>query len=190
MDAGRRQQGQSRHSPNARPAHAARATPVNDSESPLSRPAWDLHVTVATVVADAHGRLLLIEEQADRPLPGREWVLNQPAGHLEADETLQDAARRETLEESGWDVRLSSFIGTYQWRTDDGRDYLRFAFGAEPVAHHPERPLDTGIVRALWMSPDELAQARPRLRSPLVWQAAQDWLAGRRYPLDLVRHVP
>ena len=148
-----------------------------------------LHVQLlnasATVVADANGRLLLIEESADpgrdgRPLPGRGLVLNQPAGHLEPDETLQQAALRETLEESGWDVRLTCFIGTYQWRTDDGRDYLRFAFGAEPVAHHPERPLDTGIVRALWLSPDELAQARPRMRSPLVWQAAQDWAA--RHP--------
>ncbi len=167
---------------------------MNDSESPLSPPAWDLHVTVATVVADANGRLLLIEESADpgrdgRPLPGRGLVLNQPAGHLEPDETLQQGALRETLEESGWDVRLTCFIGTYQWRTDDGRDYLRFAFGAEPVAHHPERPLDTGIVRALWMRPDELAAARPRLRSPLVWQAAQDWLGGQRHPLDLVRHI-
>ena len=145
---------------------------------------WQPDVTVATVVV-RDGRLLMVEERAQGRL-----VFNQPAGHLEPDESLLDAARRETLEETGWEVAPTAFIGAYQWKAETGRHYLRFAFGAEPVTHHPERPLDTGIVRALWLSQDELAQARPRLRSPLVWQAAQDWLAGRRYPLDLVRHVP
>ena len=144
---------------------------------------WKPNLTVAALI-ERDGRFLMVEEHTPEGLR-----LNQPAGHLEPDETLQQGALRETLEESGWDVRLTCFIGTYQWRTDDGRDYLRFAFGAEPVAHHPERPLDTGIVRALWMRPDELAAARPRLRSPLVWQAAQDWLGGQRHPLDLVRHI-
>lgn len=144
---------------------------------------WKPEATVATVVA-RDGRLLLVEESI-----GGALVLNQPAGHLEPDESLQQAALRETLEETGWQVRLTAFIGCYQWQAAGGRQFLRFAFAADPVAHDPARTLDEGIVRALWMTPQELRTAGPRLRSPLVWQAAADWLGGRRFPLSLVEEV-
>lgn len=150
---------------------------------------WQPDVTVATIVVDS-GRLLMVEEQVRGRL-----VLNQPAGHLEPDESLTDAALRETREETGWDVRLTSFVGAYQWKAPDGPDgspgrhYLRFAFAAEPLAHDPLRPLDVGIVRALWMTPAELQAAEARHRSPLVWRAAADYLAGRRHPLELMLQV-
>jgi len=141
-------------------------------------------VTVASVVA-REGRLLLVEERIDGAL-----VLNQPAGHLDPGETLAEAAVRETLEESGWDIQLDAFIGSYQWTAPGGVSYLRFAFAGTPLRHHPGRPLDTGIERAVWLSPEELQAQAARHRSPLVWQVAADWLAGRRYPLDLVRALP
>ena len=126
-----------------------------------------------------------VEERADGAL-----VLNQPAGHLEPDEGLTDAALRETLEETGWDVRLTAFVGAYQWKAPgSGRHYLRFAFAAEPLRFHPDRPLDTGIVRALWLTPAELLDARERHRSPLVWEAVADCLGGRRQPLSVLRQV-
>ena len=147
---------------------------------------WQPDVTVATVVA-RDGRLLLVEERVNGGL-----VLNQPAGHLEPDESLAEAALRETLEETGWHVRLTGFVGAYQWKAParpgerDGRHYLRFAFAAEPDRHEPGRPLDEGIVRAAWMTPEELRGAHERHRSPLVWRAVADYLGGRRHPLDLV----
>lgn len=150
---------------------------------------WQPDVTVATVVV-REGRLLCVEERV-----GGVLVLNQPAGHLEPEESLLQAALRETREETGWEVRLTAFVGAYQWRAppsadgSGGRHYLRFAFAAEPVAHDPAQPLDDGIVRALWMTPAELRQAQDRHRSPLVWQAAADFLAGRRNPLDLLRQL-
>ena len=130
------------------------------------------------------GRLLCVEERA-----GGRLVINQPAGHLEPDESLQDAAIRETLEETGWQVRLTAFVGAYQWKAETGRHYLRFAFVGEPVSHDPERELDDGILRALWLSPAELQGEAERHRSPLVWRAAADFLAGRRFPLSLVNHL-
>lgn len=139
------------------------------------------HVTVATVVV-RDGRLLQVIER----IAGRE-VVNQPAGHLEPGETLHEAAVRETREETGWDVRLSAFIGCYQWTADNGEPYLRFAFAAEPLAHDPARPLDEGILAAEWMTPAELLADPARLRSPLVWQVVADYLAGQRHPLALVR---
>nr|WP_235430469.1 NUDIX hydrolase [Xanthomonas sp. MUS 060] len=144
---------------------------------------WQPDVTVATIVAH-DGRLLQVEEAI-----GGALVLNQPAGHLEPDESLVEAAVRETLEETGWQVRPTAFIGAYQWKADNGRHYLRFAFAADPLEHHPQRPLDTGIVRALWMTPTELQSAQPRWRSPLVWRTVADFLAGQRYPLDLLRQL-
>jgi len=151
---------------------------------------WQPDVTVATVVVD-DGRLLCVEERVQGRL-----VLNQPAGHLEPDESLLEAALRETREETGWDVRLTSFIGAYQWKAPasaDGssgdRHYLRFAFAAEPVTHDPGRPLDDGIVRALWMAPSELRAAADRHRSPLVWRAVADYLAGQRHPLATVAQL-
>ena len=150
---------------------------------------WQPDVTVATVVVDG-GRLLMVEESV-----GGQLVLNQPAGHLEPDESLIDAALRETREETGWDVRVTAFVGAYQWKApvqadgSGGRHYLRFAFAAEPLSHDPERRLDEGIVRTLWLTPAELKAGHARHRSPLVWQAASDFLAGRRHPLDLLQHL-
>src|SRR5690606_16863463 len=141
-------------------------------------------VTVATVVVDA-GRLLCVEERVQGRL-----VLNQPAGHLEPDESLLEAALRETPEETGWHVRLTAFVGAYQWKVPEtGAHYLRFAFAPEAVAHGPARALGEGIERALWMTPAELRAASDRHRSPLVWRVVADFLTGRRDPLDLVAQL-
>lgn len=145
---------------------------------------WQPDVTVATVVVDG-GRLLCVEERA-----GGRLVINQPAGHLEPDESLMEAALRETREETGWDVRLTAFIGAYQWKAPEtGRHYLRFAFAAEPVRHLPDRPLDDGIVQAVWLTPAELQARSDRHRSPLVWQVVQDFLSGRRSPLSTLQQI-
>ena len=149
---------------------------------------WQPDVTVATVVV-REGRLLMVEERAHGKL-----VFNQPAGHLEPDESLTEAALRETREETGWDVQLTAFIGAYQWKAEDseagpGRHYLRFAFAAEPLRHDAERKLDDGIQRALWLTPAELQAESHRHRSPLVWQVVADYLGGRRQPLELARQI-
>src|SRR3546814_19352165 len=110
---------------------------------------WHPDVTVATVVV-RDGRLLCVEEEAN----GRGLVLNQPAGHLEPDESLPDAALRETLEETGWDVRLTAFIGAYHWKAPEtSRHSLRFSFMAAPVRPHPDPPLYTAIVPPLSITP-------------------------------------
>ena len=145
---------------------------------------WAPRVTVATVVSRA-GQLLLVEEEK----AGRR-VLNQPAGHLEPGESLVEAAVRVTREETGWDVRPIAFIGAYQSPAADDTPFLRFTVAAEPLRNHPGQALDEGIVQALWLTPTALQADMARLRSPLVWQAVSDWLAGQRYPLSLVRQVP
>ena len=145
---------------------------------------WQPDVTVATVVV-RDGCLLCVEERANGYL-----VINQPAGHLEPDESLLEAAIRETREETGWNVRITHVVGAYQWKaTETGRHYLRFAFAAEPLSHDPGRTLDEGIVQAVWMTPVELQGAQARHRSPLVWQVVSDYLAGRRSPLSVLQQI-
>ena len=144
---------------------------------------WQPDVTVATLVV-RDGRLLCVEERANGQL-----VINQPAGHLEPDESLVEASVRETREETGWNVRITHTVGAYQWKAETGRHYLRFAFAAEPVDEIPGARLDEGIVRALWLTPGELQALAPRHRSPLVWRCAVDFLGGCRHPLSLVQQL-
>ena len=141
---------------------------------------WRPHVTVANVVADGD-RFLLVEED----VRGRR-VLNQPAGHLEAGESLHQAAIRETLEETGWHVELTHFLGVQQW-TSGALHFVRSAFAATALRHEPQRPLDDGILGTTWLTRDEIAAA-PNLRSPMVLANVDDWLAGVRLPLDTLRY--
>jgi len=146
---------------------------------------WRPDVTVATIVP-RDGRFLLVEEVVQGKL-----VLNQPAGHLESHESLHAAACRETLEETGWTVELTGFVAVYQWSNLAGdAHFVRFTFVGTPLEHDALRPLDNGIVRACWLSRDEIAQRREELRSPMVLRGVDDYLAGRHLPLDTVVSIP
>lgn len=140
-------------------------------------------VTVAAVVERA-GRFLLVEEQTEDGVR-----LNQPAGHLEADESLLEGVARETLEETAHAFTPTELLGIYRWRHPESRvAYVRFAFVGELGAHDPGRPLDHGILRTVWLTVSELSAQAERHRSPLVLRCVHDYLAGRRYPLDLLVH--
>ena len=141
------------------------------------------NVTVAAVIERA-GRFLLIEEESEGELK-----LNQPAGHLERGETLVQAAAREALEESAHPFTPEFLVGIYHW-PNKPRDitYMRFAFGGAAGEALAGQQLDTGIVRTLWLTRDEVAASQARHRSPYVLACVDDYLAGRRFPLDLVRH--
>jgi len=145
--------------------------------------AWKPNVTVAAIV-EREGRFLLVEEETDDGVR-----FNQPAGHLDEGESLVAACAREALEETAWSFLPTALVGIYQWPRPQGDiTYLRFAFAGELGAHEPTRSLDAGILRAVWMTPEEIVASRSRHRSPLVSQCIDDYLAGRRFPLDLLRH--
>jgi 8-oxo-dGTP pyrophosphatase MutT (NUDIX family) len=140
---------------------------------------WKPDVTVACVV-ERDGRFLLVEEET-----GDGLRLNQPAGHLEPNESIVDAVVRETLEETAYDFAPNQLTGIYRWTTSAGSlSYLRFTFSGQLGKHYPERPLDTGILRTLWLSRDEILASSDRHRSPLVVRCVEDYLAGRRYAID------
>ncbi|MBP0942034.1 NUDIX hydrolase [Pseudomonas alliivorans] len=143
---------------------------------------WQAHVTVATIVED-QGRFLFVEE-----IKGGRKVLNQPAGHLDPNESLQRAAVRETLEETGWDVELTSVVGIYLYTApSNGVTYQRICFAAKALRHHPDYTLDDGIVRPIWLTRDQLLGEQDRWRSELVLRCVDDYLNGERFSLDLLR---
>lgn len=145
---------------------------------------WTPHVTVAAV-AERAGRFLIVEEAIDGA-----QVLNQPAGHLEAGESLVEAVKRETLEETAWQFCPSALVGIYRWtHPRSGTSYLRVTFCGDCTKHHPGQPLDEDVLRTLWLTHDELHTERRRLRSPMVLRCIEDYLAGRRYPIELLNDI-
>ncbi|QBB70522.1 NUDIX hydrolase [Pseudolysobacter antarcticus] len=157
---------------------------MNDSSNPSAPDVdtvWRPDVTVAAIVP--RGETFLLVEEIIRG----KLMLNQPAGHLEANESLPTASVRETLEETGWEIQLDALVGIYQWTAPDSElGFLRFTFAAHALRHHAERALDAGIVRTLWLTRDEIAAESARLRSPMVLRSIDDYLAGKRFPLDAV----
>ncbi|MBV1774913.1 NUDIX hydrolase [Burkholderiaceae bacterium DAT-1] len=172
---------------------------------------WKPNATVAAVI-EFNGRFLLVEEMTDDGLR-----FNQPAGHIDFGESIADACAREAFEETGFRFMPEHLVGIYQWSpVGQGQlTYLRFAFSGQlqSCALLPgvdvinaagmlsagdvhlsgkmqSAPLDEGIVRAVWMTRDEAFACRERHRSPLIMQCIDDWIAGRRFSLDLIRHYP
>lgn len=149
--------------------------------------AWTSHVTVATVI-EKNGQYLFVEEHSKGITHS---VFNQPAGHVEAGETIVDAAIRETLEETGYHVEIDHLIGIYTYTPPmcPDRTYFRFCFFAHITQQPPREFLDPDILRTVWMSLNEL-QETARARSPLVIKAIQDAQKGKQFPLSLIDEHP
>ena len=146
---------------------------------------WKPSVTVAAII-ERQGRFLLVEEHTPEGLR-----LNNPAGHLDPGEGPVEACAREALEETAHLFTPTHLVGVYLSRfqrlaTGEDITYLRFAFAGELGGAVPGRTLDEGIVRTLWLTPEEIRASRDRHRSPLVLQCMEDHLAGRRHALDLI----
>ncbi len=145
---------------------------------------WTPHVTVAAIVQHKDG-FLMVEEEVDGGI-----ALNQPAGHLEENETLVQAVVRETLEETAWHFQPEALLGVYRWLSPRNQvTYLRFAFTGTLLRHEPERPLDHGILRAVWMTPEAIRQLAASHRSPQVLRCVDDYLSGVRYPLSCLQDM-
>ena len=147
---------------------------------------WSAHVVVASIV-ERDGKFLLVEERIS---DNSATVLNQPAGHWEANETLVEAAKREALEETGWDVEPTAVLGIYEFQPPElDYTFLRIAFIAKAIRHHADRALDHGIVGPAWLTREELLSQSARHRSPSVMRCVEDYLKGQSYPLSMITHL-
>ncbi len=150
---------------------------------------WKPSVTVAAII-ERGGLFLLVEEHTPEGVK-----LNNPAGHLDPGESLIEGCAREALEETAHDFRPTSLVGVYMsrmQRASTGEDitYLRFAFCGELGKQQSGRPLDAGIIRTVWLRADEIRASSARHRSPMVLRCMEDYLAGQRYPMDLIHTDP
>lgn len=141
---------------------------------------WTPHATVACIV-EKNGRFLMVEENSYG-----EQVFNQPAGHIDEGESVFDAAVRETLEETGWQVELTGLTGLYTYLApQNGVCYHRYCFQASAIKHVTQE-LDTDIIAAHWLTYDELLEKKDRLRSPLVLTCINDYKRRAPLPLDYI----
>ena len=150
---------------------------------------WKPNANVAAII-ERDGRYLLIEEHTPEGLR-----LNNPAGHLDPGESPEQGVAREALEETAHPFNPTALVGIYLSRfqresTGEDVTYLRFAYCGDVGEPETGRALDTGIVRTLWMTPDEVRASVAQHRSPLVLRCIEDHLAGRRYPMALVHTDP
>ena len=148
---------------------------------------WTPHVTVAAII-ERGGRFLLVEEETSDGLR-----LNNAAGHLDPGESPEQGCSREALEETTHRFTPTALVGIYLSRfqrpaTGEDITYVRMAFCGDIGELQPHLSLDEGIVRTLWMTPDEIRATAHCHRSPMVLQCVEDYLRGQRYPLTLV-HV-
>jgi 8-oxo-dGTP pyrophosphatase MutT (NUDIX family) len=157
----------------------------------MNTPRWKPSVTVAAVI-EKDGRFLLVEEHTPEGLR-----LNNPAGHLDPGESPAEGCARETLEETTCRFEPTALVGIYLSRfqrpaRENGQGdiedvtYVRFAFCGQISDPDPALRLDTGIVRTLWLTPDEIRASVDRHRSPLLLRCMEDYLAGQRFPLAAV----
>ena len=145
---------------------------------------WVPHITVATIV-EQDGLFLCVEEHSKS---SQAIVINQPAGHVERGESILRAAVRETLEETGYLVEPEHLVAVQRWhKPNSDHTYFRIVVSAKVLSHDAERELDAGIVQALWLSRDELTRRTIQLRSPLVSQTVDDYLAGERHSLSILK---
>jgi 8-oxo-dGTP pyrophosphatase MutT (NUDIX family) len=144
---------------------------------------WTPRTTVAAVI-ERDNQFLMVEEIIDGNM-----TLNQPAGHLESGESLIEAMIRETQEETAWQFTPTALVGIYRWLHEGSGDtYMRYAFCGELGSHDPSQVLDADIHAAVWLSEAELLSRKDEFRSPLVFDCFNDYLAGKRYPLDILKN--
>jgi len=142
---------------------------------------FDISVTVAAVI-EVEQRFLMVEEKINDRV-----VISQPAGHLEDDESLTAAVRREVLEETGLNFKPTQLVGIYRFRQNEvPRTWLRFVFTGDVVGNTTPSPIDDAILLARWMSESDIREANISLRSPQVLRSLEDYLAGQRAPLSLI----
>lgn len=145
---------------------------------------WLPHLTVASIF-EREGKLLFVEEHSNGQI-----VLNQPAGHLEKNETLEEAAIRETLEESACEIELQSILGMYShYSVENNITYYRVCYRAKLVQEHKHLSLDKDIIRTLWLSPEDAFKEQHRFRSPFVKNCIQDYLNNKSYPLEFITEL-
>jgi len=143
---------------------------------------WTPRTTVAAII-EQDQQFLMVEEVIDGIMK-----INQPAGHLESDESLIEAVIRETQEETAWQFQPTALTGIYRWIAPNNETYMRYCFTGKLIEHNNNQPLDDDIHQTIWLSHEQISARQNDCRSPLILDCLNDYLAGHRYPLTLLHN--
>jgi ADP-ribose pyrophosphatase YjhB (NUDIX family) len=140
-----------------------------------------IHVTVAAIIR-RNDRYLLVKEQSSTG----HIVYNQPAGHVELKESIENAVIREVAEETGLTFKPEALVGTYLLSpATNAKTYLRFCFVGSVPDDEEAKPQDPDIISNHWFTKEEIiALPKQELRSAIVLQCLRDYLGGVRLPLE------
>ena len=139
------------------------------------------HLTVAAVVKQAD-RYLVVEE-----FKNGQRVINQPAGHVEDGESLIEAVKRETLEETGYLIDVHALLGIYRYFAKSNQThYVRVCFIATAIKQVSDQ-LDADIDKINWLTKAQLTARKHQLRSPLVLENIEDFENGQTFSLEVIK---
>lgn len=133
---------------------------------------WEKSVVWAGVIAacliQEHNKYLLVQEKQKKAY----GLWNFPAGHVDKDETLEEAAIREASEETGYRVRLVREVGLYH---EAAERPVKHVFMAEIIEGELTIPEDE-ILDARWFSYSEIEVLHNsgQLRAPFIWDAIRN----------------
>ena len=145
---------------------------------------WVPHITVASII-EKNNKFLFVEEYVKDQV-----VINQPAGHLEENETIEEGCIRETFEETDYLVHVDYLIGVYQERNKNSKDmWLRFCFKGSIYDEVKDKKLDKKIIRKLWLSRNQIKEKNISLRSKMVLMCLDDYENGKNYPKELINSL-
>jgi 8-oxo-dGTP diphosphatase len=80
-----------------------------------------------------------------------DWTL--PKGKVDPGETLQQAALREVLEETGWPARLTAFAGAFGYMAKGAPKIVAF-WMMEPAGEGAFAPSEE-VAELVWLAPEE-----------------------------------
>jgi 8-oxo-dGTP diphosphatase len=122
---------------------------------------------VASCLIKKDGKYLMVQEKK----PSVYGLWNLPAGHVDKGEDLKTAARRETKEETGYDVELTKEIALYH---ETASDSIKHVFSANITGGELTVKEDE-ILDVKWLTFDqvEILQEDDKLRRPWVWEVIQ-----------------
>ncbi len=144
---------------------------------------WKPNITVASII-EQDNKFLMVEEITNTGIK-----INQPAGHIEVNESIIEGSIRETLEETLYRYSPEFIVGIYKWKdTVNNTTYIRFTFSGK-IIRKEKGKLDINILRSTWLTKSEIILKKDFLRSPIILRSIDDYLDGKRTSLNTISEI-
>ena len=140
-------------------------------------------ITVAAVIKNSENKFLMVEENTSDGIK-----INQPAGHLEKNETIVNAVIREVMEETGLAFLPLYLISIHQLFLNSS-SFFRFNFYGEVDNNSKPFSNEKQILKISWLDESYLEKKKKMLRSKCVLAAINDFNRGLKMPLSTIKNL-